>query len=177
LTVVVLLTPREITRHEPHPEPLALAAPTVPAGRAGGLLPDVTLAVETRAPAQHQHVNVRDLRPALVGVVAARCACDSAVRAVAEIAQSSGLQLQLVGAPEAATELSRLAHGYGNVHAYLDNTGALLRAYPPAGLSVVPIHADGVSDTTIRNLTTGTIEALRPLKTVISTLTEPGGSP
>lgn len=179
LTVVVMLTPREVARHEPHPQPLALAAPTVAAGSAGGLLPDATVAVAlaTAAVAQPQRVNVRDLRPALVGIVATRCACDSAVRAVAEIAQSSGLQLQLVGAPEDAAELGRLAHGYANVHAYLDDTGALLRAYRPVGLSVVPIHADGVSDTTVRNLSTATIDDLRPLKTVISTLTEPGGSP
>jgi hypothetical protein len=40
-----------------------------------------------------------------------------------------------------------------NVHALIDESGAFDAAYAPAGLTVVPVHADGVTAAAIRDFT------------------------
>jgi hypothetical protein len=131
--------------------PLQLAAPTAAPGSAGGLLPAATLTTETGTAA------ARDLRPGVVGIVTQGCECRSAVDALARRAVTNALPLYLIGSSAQRAELDKLmAVSPPNVHALIDDSGALETAYAATGLTVVPVHADGVTEAAIRDFTAQT---------------------
>lgn len=128
------------------PVPLKLAAPTAQVGKIGGLLPDATLTADTGA------TSARDLRPGVVGIIPTDCKCGSAVDALARRAAASALPLYLIGSPAQRADLDKLlAVSPPNVHALIDPDGAFAAAYAPVGLTVVPVHADGVTAAVIRD--------------------------
>lgn len=146
------------------PVPLKLAAPTAQVGKTGGLLPDATLTAETGA------TSARDLRPGVVGIVPVGCHCGPAVDALARRAAASALPLYLIGSPAQRADLDKLlAVSPPNVHALIDPGGAFTSAYAPVGLTVVPVHADGVTAAAIRDFTPQT--SLGP---VLASLKEAG---
>jgi len=142
-----LVTSRGVAPTRP-PVPLKLAAPTAPAGAAGGLLPDATLTTDTGA------TSARDLRPGVVGVVTPGCKCQAAVGELARLAATSALSLYLVGSPAQRDELDKLmAVSPPNVHALVDQSGAFTAPYAAVGLTVIPVYADGVTGPAIRDFT------------------------
>lgn len=146
------------------PVPLKLATPTATPGAVGGLLPDATLTTATGA------TSARDLRPGVVGIVTPGCDCGPAVDALARRAATSALPLYLVGSPAQRADLDKLlAVSPPNVHALIDTNGAFAAAYAPVGLTVVPVHADGVTTAAIRDFTPQT--SLGP---VLASLKEAG---
>lgn len=145
-----LVTARSTPPTRP-PVPLKLAAPTVQPGAAGGLLPDATLTTDTGA------TSARDLRPGVVGIVTPGCRCESAVNALARRAANNALTLYLVGSPGQHADLDKLmAVSPSNVHALIDEEGAFTSAYAPSGLTVIPVHADGVTEAAVRDFTAQT---------------------
>jgi hypothetical protein len=133
------------------PVPLQLATPTASPGSAGGLLPAATLTTDTGTAA------ARDLRPGVVGIVTQGCDCRSAIDALARRAATSALPLYLIGSSTQHDELDKLmAVSPPNVHALIDDRGAFETAYAPTGLTVVPVHADGVTEAAIRDFTAQT---------------------
>jgi len=131
--------------------PLRLAAPAAAPGTAGGLLPDATLTTNTGTTA------ARDLRPGVIGIVTQGCECRDAVDSLARRAATNALALYLIGATNQRDDLEKLmAVSPPNVHALIDDSGAFDAAYAPTGLTVVPVHADGVTAAAIRDFTTRT---------------------
>lgn len=146
------------------PVPLKLAAPSAAVGKTGGLLPDATLTSDTGA------TSARDLRPGVIGVVPTGCDCGPAVDALARHAAVSALPLYLIGSPAQRGDLDKLlAVSPPNVHALIDANGAFTAAYTPVGLTVVPVHADGVTAAAVRDFTPQT--SLGP---VLASLKEAG---
>jgi hypothetical protein len=140
---ITILAPHQ-ARTPTSPVPLRLAAPNAPAGTAGGLLPDAVLKVD----GDTGEVSVRDLRPSVIAVVAASCDCRDQVSALARAAAAQALSIYLVGSPAQADQLVRLAAqtNRDDVHSLIDPTFAIIDSYPPQGLSVIPVHADGVTE-------------------------------
>jgi hypothetical protein len=127
--------------------PLQLATPTAAPGTAGGLLPAATLTTDTGTTA------ARDLRPGVIGIVTQGCDCRDAVDSLARRAATNALPLYLIGAANQRDNLDTLmAVSPPNVHALIDDSGAF-DAYAPTGLTVVPVHADGVTAAAIRDFT------------------------
>ena len=158
-----LITTRAASPARP-PVPLKLAAPAAAAGTTGGLLPDATLTTDTGA------TSARDLRPGVVGIVTPGCACGPAVDSLARRAATSALPLYLIGAPAQSGDLEKLlAVSPPNVHALIDANGVFTAAYAPVGLTVIPVHADGVTAAAIRDFTPQT--SLGP---VLASLKEAG---
>ncbi len=158
-----LLTARVTPPARP-PVPLKLATPAALPGATGGLLPDATLTSDTGA------TSARDLRPGVVGIVTKGCDCGPAVDALARRAATNALPLYLVGTSAQRDDLDKLlAVSPPNVHALIDGGGAFTAAYAPKGLTVVPVHADGVTAAAIRDFTPQT--SLGP---VLASLKEAG---
>jgi len=149
---ISILTPRA-ARQQTAPVPLALAAPTQAPGTTHGLLPDVmlTAADGERAPA-------RNLRPAVFAIVSVDCDCRSALVVLAQQATANSLTVYLVGAPAQESQLAELAKqaSRDDVRTLLDADGGLIAAYQPHGMTVLPVHADGVTDAVVRDYTPGT---------------------
>lgn len=141
-----MLAPREVHAPTP-PVPLDLAAPTTPAGKAGGLLPDVPLLVSDGT------TEARLLRPAVVAIISPDCRCTAALANLAAQAAPDGLTVFAVGASNQRTAVDQIAGqvGRANVQTAIDPTGTLVSAYAPVGLTVVPVHADGVTGTIMRS--------------------------
>lgn len=119
------------------PRGIALARPTVAAGRVGGLLPAVTL-LDVDGTAR----SVRTLRPAVLLLAPAHCRCAGMAKASASAAEHSRLSLTIVG-----TNLPRRPAGVSSSLAALrsEPTGKLLAAYGAAhGPVTVLVRADGV---------------------------------
>lgn len=131
------------TRPAPPPlsvPPKPVASPLVPAGRVGGLLPDIVLSGRV------QPSRARDLRPGVVVLVAPSCDCLAAVRQVVAAASRHGLVTYLVESGTSVGEVATLAvRAGGQVGPYADPGGALARAY---GLhttaALVLVRDDGV---------------------------------
>jgi hypothetical protein len=127
---------------------LDLASPIAPPGTPGGLLPNVLLSTGEGA-----SFNVRDLRPALIVVVPANCTCDTTLASLSREAAINSVPVDLVGENTLTAQFERLASQMrpSNVRAFVDHTGDFVAAYAPLGLTVVPVHADGVTERVIRN--------------------------
>ncbi len=131
---------------------LDLASPIAPPGTPGGLLPNVLLST-----GEGTSFNVRDLRPALIVVVPVDCACDTTLASLSREAVINSVPVDLVGDNTQAVQIERLAGQMrpSNVRAFVDDTGDFVAAYAPRGLTIVPVHADGVTERVIRNYPAG----------------------
>jgi hypothetical protein len=129
----------------PRALPATLASPDVPAGRVGGLLPDVVLRGRVRTE------NARALRPAVVMLVAPDCRCVDAVRHVVREAAAFRLVTYLVQAGESLTQTEILAaQAGGDVGPYADPGGALATAYGlHTDAALVLVRGDGVVTQTV----------------------------
>jgi hypothetical protein len=130
------------------PVPLVLAAPTMPAGTVGGLVPDVTLVGPTGPTA------ARDLRPAVLAVAKPNCACGAALTHLARQAAADGLTTYLIGGRAQEAELDALAAATGsrNVQVMLAENATLSTAFPQGPLTAVAVHADGVIDVIVASV-------------------------
>lgn len=123
------------------------SAPAELTGQVGGLLPDVLLLQQTGP------VSARELRPAVLLLVAPGCACTDKVRHV--VAQTAGhpVQLYLVGERSEVSALAAAAGG--QVVRLADDGGALARAYlGQASATVVLVRATGVVSEIIDGIAT-----------------------
>ncbi|MDQ1710974.1 MAG: hypothetical protein QOE45_424 [Frankiaceae bacterium] len=143
--VVALLLRSPAGSPQRRPAAASLAAPVVAPGRVGGLLPDVTLRGRVRT------ANARELRPAVVMLVAPGCDCVEAVRHVVREAAAYRLVTYLVetGDSPAGTEILAARAG-GDVGPYADPAGALAAAYGlRTDAALVLVRADGVVTQTV----------------------------
>lgn len=119
------------------PRSMALARPSVPAGRLGGLLPD--LSVRDRA----GHAGrLRSLRPAVLLLTPTRCDCATAARSAASAAEHNQLKLTMVGitVPNRPAGVSASLADLRS-----EPSGDLLKAYHVGSTpTVVLVKADGV---------------------------------
>lgn len=124
--------------------PRPLAAPVVPPGEVGGLLPETVL--DTPAgplPARES------VRPGVLVLVPAACGCDPLVAGAVAQAREFTRNVRLVVAgrePGARTEslrLRRVASG-GAARTGTDPTGALAGAYDARGVTLLAVGQDGV---------------------------------
>jgi len=144
---ITFLTPHGVRPVTP-PVALRLAAPAASAGTTGGLLPDDQLT------ASNGVASARDLRPGLVAILGPGCDCAHAVAALSREASLSALAVYVVGTPPQADQVDQLIQiSRSNVHGLIDTSGQLIAAYEPHGLTVVPVHADGVTDAVVRDYT------------------------
>lgn len=162
-TVTMLTTRAPVPA--PPPVALELATPSVAAGSPGGLLPLDTLAVSDG------NTSSRDLRPGVVVIVGPSCGCADAISRVGRQAATSALPVYLVGPTGRAGDLQKLADraGWIDVHAVSDVGGALVTTYQGDGLTVIPVHADGVTEPAVFDYT-----ADKSLGPVLVSLRQPG---
>ena len=130
------------------PVPLVLAAPAVPAGSVGGLVPDVTLVGQTGS------TGSRDLRPAVLAVAKPNCACGAALAHLAQQAAADGLTVYLIGSPGQRPDLDALAavSGSPDVQVMLEEDATLSTTFSRGPLTAVAVHADGVIDVIVANV-------------------------
>jgi hypothetical protein len=151
----------------PAPPPLALelASPSIVAGSPGGLLPADTLSVADGK------TSSRDLRPGIVAVVGPSCGCADAISTLGRQAATNALPVYLVGPTDRAADLEKLATraGWIDVHAVTDLGGALVATYQGDNLTVIPVHADGVTEPALSDYT-----ADKSLGPVLVSLRQPG---
>jgi hypothetical protein len=160
---ITFLTPHGV-RPMTAPVALRLAAPAAPPGTTGGLLPDDQLSTATGV------ATARDLRPGLIAILGPDCDCAHAVAALSREASLSALAVYLVGKPAQTNQVDQLIQiSRSNVHGFIDSSGRLIAAYAPHGLTVVPVHADGVTDAVVRDYTDKT-----PLGAVLVSLKQAG---
>lgn len=143
--VTVLLTtlaPRSVlgTRQ---PAPLATGKGVYP-GSPGGVLPDIDVQAGSGA-----RVAVRSLRPGLLVVLPARCACQDLVGHLAEAGQAQSLHTAVVAADTGTFSEALAVTG---VTSYTDPAGRLRTALdqPAAGTFVVIVEPDGQVDDLVR---------------------------
>lgn len=124
-----------------------LATPVVPAGRVGGLVPQLSLA------GPRGDVALRELRPAALVMVPPECACELTLEHTFRQAAEYGVDLVLLGRPGHADELRALAAGTGNgtVAALIGDLDAL-SGYAPKGLTLLLVRADGVVTRVVREV-------------------------
>ncbi|MGH8888839.1 MAG: hypothetical protein ACRDV3_03660 [Acidothermaceae bacterium] len=140
--------------HSPtRPVPLRLAAPSASAGTTHGLLPDTSLSQPAGLSASNTVIASRTLRPGVVAILGPGCDCAAALATLAREASADALPVYLVGSPAQSDQLGELVDATSRdvVEALVDNTGALIDAYQPHGLTVVPVHADGVTEAAVRD--------------------------
>lgn len=137
--MLALLAPRS---QPPAAPGVPLAAPSVPAGRIGGLLPAIELTSRGRPlPAR------RLPRPALLVLVPPGCSCDTAASLISE--QAAEIPVEVVFVARGPDE--RVVDGYAAAAPDLaipatDPTGALSATYGPSdrGVTLVFVRTDGV---------------------------------
>lgn len=129
------------TQPRQQPEPLA-AAPAAAPGSVGGLLPEGVVR------AKGGDLPIRTLRPAVVAVVEDGCDCAQALRAAGGAVAQYRLAFYVV--PPVDGGLDALLSGV-RVQAtpVEDPAGTLRTAYPPRGLTLVLVRADGVVDSVV----------------------------
>ncbi len=141
---LVLLGPFSV-RQTPGTTPLA--APTVPPGWPGGLLPAVALRIGD------DRRQVRTLRPAVLAVVPSPCACTPALDRLASQSRQYAVPLVIV-APPGDGEVAALLRTAIRARAFsaYDEGGRLGLAYTPRGLTALLVRNDGVVTAVERNL-------------------------
>jgi len=139
------------------PVALRLAAPSAAPGTTGGLLPDTSLSRPVGSSTPSTVIASRNLRPGVVAIVGPGCECRSALDTLAREASADALPVYLVGSPAQSGQLTQLVDETNRVivEELVDDTGALIGAYQPHGLTVVPVHADGVTEATVRDFSGG----------------------
>ncbi len=139
VTLIVSSPPPE------RPGALPLARPSAGAGRVGGLVPDVAV-----RDAGGTSQGLRTLRPAVLLLAPAGCACDSAIRALATSAEHNQLQLTVLGArpPRLPADVSATL-----AVSRSEPTGRLLHVFGVTKKPVaVLVRSDGVIDRIVRRL-------------------------
>lgn len=127
------------------PGALPLARPSAGSGRVGGLVPDVT----TRD-ALGASQSLREVRPAVLLLTPAGCACDSTIRALATSAEHNRLRLTVLGdrRPTLPGEVSTSLAASRS-----EPTGRLLRTFHVTRRPVtVLVRADGIVDRILHRL-------------------------
>jgi hypothetical protein len=151
MAMILIVLPQSL-RSQPHSLPLANVR--TPAGALGGTLPagDVIMS--------DHPVALRYLRPAALVLVPASCSgsssCDDLLSGVADEAAFHGVPLYLVaesGTQAQLDDLMRVSGEFPTVVAIGVDPENLLSVYRPAGLTVVPVHADGVVNVVDRAMT------------------------
>jgi hypothetical protein len=140
------------------------SAPSALVGHPGGLLPDVLLTRPAGA------VSARDLRPAVLLLVAPGCDCTDKARHVVSQTAGHRVQLYLVGARAQVIALASVAGG--EVVPVADDGGALASAYlGDASAAVVLVRDDGV----VSEIIAGVASSLR-LDSAIRRMLDPAAS-
>lgn len=132
---------------DPPPRPVPLAANRIagPDG-VGGLLPASHVSLlGYRRP-------VRDLRPAVLALVPAQCACAAELEAAAKASASYRVRLYIVGDRSQLRDLHALAVSVGNgtIQVVVDEERSLQNVYRPTDLTQVLVRADGVVEAVLR---------------------------
>ncbi|MHB1613886.1 MAG: hypothetical protein ACYCXA_11750 [Actinomycetes bacterium] len=142
--------------------PLNTAAPGIP-GAVGGLLPATTVDGPTG------RMDARSIRPGVIALIPASCACSSAITRVFTTASRYRVPLWIVAEPHATAEAAALERGAGNGAAAtaVDTTGALTRAVDAQGLTLVFVAADGTIDALVRDAGPAT-DLQRPLTSIVA---------
>jgi len=169
---ISVLTPHEV-RAPTVPVELRIAAPAAAPGTPGGLLPDAVLSVQNDpglATATGE-VAIRDLRPSVIALAGPQCGCSEALVTLTREAAANALQVYVVGTRAQAGLLDRLVDDTHRpeVHALIDDNLTLVDTYEPHGLTVVPVHADGVTEAVVRDYTGDA-----PLQSVLAELKQAG---
>ncbi|HWG64290.1 MAG TPA: hypothetical protein VG253_21580 [Streptosporangiaceae bacterium] len=148
------------TRQLPGRTRISAAGPSAPAASTRGasaagpsaaapspgvrLLPNATVKVAGST------VSLRNLHPAVLVLVSARCQCGSAARRLGQQAAAAHVTIYLVPAAHAsAGSLAKSAHA----QLLSDTTNALRTNYQPVGLTAVLVSGDGAVRTIRKNLT------------------------
>ncbi|MHB2022485.1 MAG: hypothetical protein ACYCO3_04020 [Mycobacteriales bacterium] len=135
-SLLVTLDPRA-AQNPAQRAPLAKTA--TPPGQVGGLLPDVRALGATGA------VDLRGMRPALIALIPPLCRCTAVLDHLAGQADEAGLGVVIVAPPNGTAQLNGLlaAMHVGAPVGVVDATGALWRAYHPAGVTAILLAPDG----------------------------------
>ncbi len=126
----------------PRPPRRPLAAVTTPVGQPGGLLADATVSVSDDGVLK----SARDLRPGVLALVPADCACQTAVDQIYRQAAEYRLMLYLIGQAGQKKQLDQLNRQAtsGGALVAIDAIGALASTYAARGLTLLPVRGDGV---------------------------------
>jgi hypothetical protein len=137
------------------PQPAPLATSTAPVGAVGGLLPDS----DVRSALAGTRRDARALRPALLALVPAGCACVPLLREADLLASRSGVRLWLLaqeGAVQEVVQASTAATGGragvledvdGRIATAVEDTVPVLPA--PTGATLLAVGADGLVDAVV----------------------------
>jgi hypothetical protein len=150
---LVVFTPRG-ARRPASPTPLALAASTHPAGTIGGLLPAADL-----TGSRGELVHARDLRPTVLALVPANCDCATALKELVAQAGDRGLlPVEVISTASQGSQITALTDDVGStlVVPLRDIQSELIDAIAPIGLTVVPVHSDGIIESIVRNFSIDT---------------------
>lgn len=167
VAVAQLFMVRERPRQLASRTPLR-SAPAELVGRAGGLVPDVLMDVLMNG--RTGPVSARELRPAVLLVVAPGCDCTDKVRLVVSQTARHPVQLYLVGGRAQILALTKVAGG--SVVPLADDGGVLARAFlRQATATVVLVRSDG----TVSEIIDGVATSLR-LDPAMRRMLDPVGS-
>jgi hypothetical protein len=117
--------------------------------------------------------DVRNLRPAVLALLPARCGCDDVLESLFRQSHEYQIELFLVGGQAQAAELRELARhtGNGSTPVVVDPAGRLASVYAPRGVTAVLVDGAGVVTAVERDLAPG--DRLEPL---LATLLRTGTS-
>lgn len=129
-----------------------LSNTTVPAGKIGGLLPDVTVQMDTSTRP------VRDLRPGVFAIVPNNCGCADTIDHVAAQAAEFALTVYVVSSQPAGPQGDALTtttdETVATVH---DSSGQLQKSYyAGTGVTLAFVQKDGVVVNALHNVTKAT---------------------
>lgn len=141
---LVLLLPVSV-RTTPGARPLA-STPAAP-GRAGALLPSVSLEIGSTTR------DARALRPAVLAIAPSPCRCSGALTALAAETQQYAVPLVLIvpTGDREIPQLLRTARGTRVFSAY-DTVGRLASTYTARGLTALLLRSDGIVTDVVREL-------------------------
>jgi hypothetical protein len=144
---MTVLTPRTASQR-PRQEPVALDAAR-PVGAVGGLLPDVTVG------STGVDMRLRDVRPAVVAIVPARCDCLGVLESIAGQANEYHLPLIVVGSRGTDVQARALASAIrrGKTNTVYDEHGVLARTYAASGVTLLLVARDAVVTDVERDVT------------------------
>ncbi len=148
------------------PLPIATAA-SAPVGQIGGVLPDAVVQVGGLP------VSARAVRPGVLVLVSSSCTnCSAILTNLYTQVRLHRLQLALVGPSSQQQQLNTLAvDDFQTATVAIDQDGTLVRAFPPTGVTVVLVHADGIIEGVVNDLQLG-----QPLSAALASLAAPGST-
>ena len=136
-----------IPRNNAPDQTVALASPTAPVGSVGGLLP------QARVSLNEQPRSLRDIRPAVIGVISqGGCTnCADAVATAASTSEANGVRFMLSTDESAAARLKPFKLAAGLLSPTLLVPLGTWDDFDPAGLTVLAVNPDGTVARVIRN--------------------------